>query len=88
MFQNDSAPASQLEKPHTRQQRDHMVQRRPNAAKKKKKKNQADQEMCGQGQQRLYISRQLSLQREQADIDNVNRTIPLLTLSTIRIAWD
>ena len=75
------------ETPHTATKRPHGATK-TQCSKKKKKKNQADQEMCGQGQQRLYISRQLSLQREQADIDNVNRTIPLLTLSTIRIAWD
>ena len=79
------------ETPHTATKRPHGARKTQCSKKKfliekKKKKIKMNRKCVAKDSTRLYISRQLSLQREQADIDNVNRTIPLLTLSTIMTA--
>ena len=78
------------ETPHTATKRPHGARKTQCSKKKflieKKKKIKLIRKWVAKDSTRLYISRQLSLQREQADIDNVNRTIPLLTLSTIMTA--
>ena len=77
------------ETPHTSTKRPHDAMKTQGSKKKKnsiEKKIKLIRKCVVKASTRLYISRQLSLQREQADVDNVNRTIPLLTLSTIMIA--